>query len=62
MKKTNKKKIKLPKNFFQKVRPTVSNEETFKDVVPIKWNTESITSPNKVIAFSPKNSKFSKTN
>jgi hypothetical protein len=36
-----KRKIKFPKNFFQIVRPTVSNEETFKDVVSIKWKDNS---------------------
>ena len=35
-----KNKLKLPSDFFKQPRPKVSNKETFRDVVPIKWSKD----------------------
>ena len=35
MKRNNK--VKLPKNFFQKERPTMTASEALKDTIPVKW-------------------------
>lgn len=39
-----KKEIKFPNGFFTQSRPTVSTKETLKDVIPIKWSKEVMSS------------------
>ena len=36
----DKKKVSFPKGFFTKDRPTITNKEALKDVIPIKWSEE----------------------
>lgn len=55
--KKKRKKIEFSKDFFQVARPTISNEETFKDVIPIKWEKRVASKKKKVIVYSSKEEK-----
>lgn len=50
----NKKKPSFPKDFFHQARPTVTNKETFKDVIPIKWSKEVLEGKRKITLYSVK--------
>lgn len=52
-----KKEIKFPNGFFTQSRPTVSTKETLKDVIPIKWSKEVMSSKRKAIVYSVKEKK-----
>jgi len=49
-----KKRPSFPKGFFQEPRPEISNEEAFKDVIPIKWPKEVLEGKKKVFFISAK--------
>jgi len=49
-----KKRPSFPKGFFQQSRPEISNEEAFKDVIPIKWPKEVLEGKKKVFFISAK--------
>lgn len=44
----------LPSNFFTKKRPRITNEENFKDVIPIKWSQEVLEGKKKAFVISAK--------
>ncbi len=44
----------FPENFFSTPRPTVSLEETLKDVTPIEWSTEVLNGKKKAEVYSVK--------
>jgi len=44
----NRKKIGFPKGFFTKKRPTTTNKEVLKDVIPINW-TEEVKEKGKIV-------------
>ena len=52
------KNTKLPNNFFSKSRPTVTNKETFKDVVPIEWSKDVTSKKQNAKVYSTKEKKF----
>ncbi len=51
---SKKKRPSFPKGFFQQSRPTVTNEETFKDIIPIKWSKEVLEGKKKITLYSTK--------
>ena len=46
---------KFPDGFFSKVRKTISNEEAFKDIIPIEWSDDVLSGKKKVIVKMAKN-------
>lgn len=49
-------KPKFSNNFFTQPRPTVSNNKTFADILPIEWSKEVI-SEKKAVVYSTKEKK-----
>ncbi len=52
-----KKRPEFPKGFFTQPRPTVSMNETLKDVIPIEWSNEVKIGKKKTVLYSPKEKK-----
>ena len=50
-------KPKFPNNFFTQSRPTVSNNKTFADILPIEWSKEVISEKKKAVVYSTKEKK-----
>ena len=50
-------KTKFPNNFFTQSRPTVSNNKTFADILPIEWSKEVISEKKKAVVYSTKEKK-----
>ena len=50
-------KTKFPNNSFTQSRPTVSNNKTFADILPIEWSKEVISGKKKAVIYSTKEKK-----
>ena len=50
-------KPKFSNNFFTQPRPTVSNNKTLADILPIEWSKEVISRKKKAVVYSTKEKK-----
>lgn len=44
-----KERSKFPKDFFEKTRTIISNKETLKNIIPIKWSNDVLNGERKAI-------------
>ncbi len=57
MENEKKRKTIIPKDFFTKIRPTISTKDALKDVIPVEWKVKDNSRKEKVIVYSAKGKK-----